>query len=649
MFPLNESTLFSQFAAAALKSTAVLGVAWLVALVLRRRSAAARHVAWTAALSAILLMPLLALSIPGLQIPARVLPEVVFQSSASVTPAAGAPSAAAPAARAIASAPSRWVPDWRLGLLLLWGIGAANSLAQMLAALAAVRRARRSARRFDDSSLCRASSRALGIERDVEVLEGAKGSMPMTFGIRRPVIFMPSDAAHWTEDRRRIVLLHELAHVRRGDGWLHWIARTALALYWWNPLAWKAWREFLDERERAADDLVLNSGASASAYADHLLCIARSMRFSPGFAWAAVSMARQSQLEGRLKAILDSRLNRTSPGPGFVALAVVASAAVVAPLAALRAQDTAKVPADVEAAVRAATSQQNYEMLEDAANDARKQGKLDTAHQLLEPAVAIRAAKAGEQSVQYAAGLLKLGDLESLRGNDKSAEDFYARAAQILGDKAEAAPALMYLGKAAMKRKDYSKALEYFQRAQTADPANAGVALMWTGVAQQSQNNMEEAETAYKNSLLRQEPNTTAAAATMSVYARFLRKQSRDDEATDLEARALAIQKANAITPKLAADTFRIGPGIAAPKPLQRGEPGYSEDARLAQLMGTVVLSITVGADGLAHDIKVVRGLGLGLDEKAAEAVGKWTFQPGTKDGQPVPVAAIIEVNFRLL
>jgi TonB family protein len=69
----------------------------------------------------------------------------------------------------------------------------------------------------------------------------------------------------------------------------------------------------------------------------------------------------------------------------------------------------------------------------------------------------------------------------------------------------------------------------------------------------------------------------------------------------------------------------------------------------LARLAGTVVLSIVIGTDGLAHDIQVGRGLGLGLDEKAAEAVGKWTFQPGAKDGQPVPVAATIEVNFRLL
>ncbi|MGK4277469.1 M56 family metallopeptidase, partial [Escherichia coli] len=84
------------------------------------------------------------------------------------------------------------------------------------------------------------------------------------------------------------------------------MARTALCLQWFNPLAWMAWREFLKERERAADDLVLNAGARASDYAGHLLEIARTMQSRPVSAAAAIAMARPSQLEGRLLAILDS-------------------------------------------------------------------------------------------------------------------------------------------------------------------------------------------------------------------------------------------------------------------------------------------------------------------------------------------------------
>src|SRR5579863_5503639 len=94
---------------------------------------------------------------------------------------------------------------------------------------------------------------------------------------------------------------------------------------------------------------------------------------------------------------------------------------------------------------------------------------------------------------------------------------------------------------------------------------------------------------------------------------------------------------------------FRVGGGVTAPVPLYRPEPEYSEEARKAKYQGTVVLSIEVSPSGLASNIKVVRSLGLGLDEKAIEAVKQWKFKPGYMDGKPVTVAATIEVNFRLL
>jgi len=172
---------------------------------------------------------------------------------------------------------------------------------------------------------------------------------------------------------------------------------------------------------------------------------------------------------------------------------------------------------------------------------------------------------------------------------------------------------------------------------------------MWMAVTQQKQNNMDEADNLYKTALLRQGQNSVAAVPTMLVYANFLKRQKRTDEAAELEARALATQKANAAAPKVPEGVLRIGGDIAPPKPLTKGEPSYSEDARLAQLSGTVAVSLTVGADGFAHDMQIVRSLGLGLDQKAIDAIGKWTFQPATKDGQPVPVTAMVEVNFKFL
>ncbi|MBM3769087.1 MAG: energy transducer TonB [Acidobacteria bacterium] len=94
---------------------------------------------------------------------------------------------------------------------------------------------------------------------------------------------------------------------------------------------------------------------------------------------------------------------------------------------------------------------------------------------------------------------------------------------------------------------------------------------------------------------------------------------------------------------------YRVGGGVSAPAIVSRVEPEYSEEARKAKFQGTVVLYIEVDENGKPRNLRVLRPLGLGLDEKAIEAVAKWKFRPGFKDGKPVVVSASVEVNFRLL
>jgi TonB family protein len=93
---------------------------------------------------------------------------------------------------------------------------------------------------------------------------------------------------------------------------------------------------------------------------------------------------------------------------------------------------------------------------------------------------------------------------------------------------------------------------------------------------------------------------------------------------------------------------FRVGGGVSAPSPIYKPEPEYSPEARQAKLQGTVILSLIVGMDGRAHAIQVARSLGLGLDERAIEAVRQWRFDPAKMDGKPVAVAVDVEVSFRL-
>jgi len=94
---------------------------------------------------------------------------------------------------------------------------------------------------------------------------------------------------------------------------------------------------------------------------------------------------------------------------------------------------------------------------------------------------------------------------------------------------------------------------------------------------------------------------------------------------------------------------YRIGGGVSSPVPIYKPEPEYSEEARKAKFQGSVLLAIVILADGSTTNIRVIRPLGLGLDEKAIEAVQKWKFRPSMKDGHPVAVSANVEVNFRLL
>jgi protein TonB len=99
----------------------------------------------------------------------------------------------------------------------------------------------------------------------------------------------------------------------------------------------------------------------------------------------------------------------------------------------------------------------------------------------------------------------------------------------------------------------------------------------------------------------------------------------------------------------LGGGAYRIGGGVSPPQVIFKVEPEYSEEARKAKFQGTVVLFVIVDEKGNPRDLKVIRPLGLGLDQKAIEAVQKWKFNPGKKDGKPVAVQATIEVNFRLL
>ena len=673
----NETAWFAFSVGAALKSALILGLAWAAARMLRRHSAAAQHLVWTAAAAALLAVPLLGLAVPALRVPVPrgLVPAGLAFRIDAVAGALGHGGASYPAAPATKGGPPvNRAPggvDWRLGLILTWAAGFAAMSAQTLAGFAALRRARRAARPFQDPAIPELLA-ALGIDARVEALEAAAGCMPVSFGVMKPCVLLPADAAAWSEERRRVVLLHEFAHVRRGDHAAQLIARLALSLYWWNPLAWMAWSEFLKTRERAADDMVLACGAAAPDYAGHLLEIARTMREARAVGWAALAMARPSQLEGRLLAILDADRSRRPHGRAAAWAVAIAAALIVAPLAGLQAQNapsgqggSAAAPQSYrkwlneDAAKIAAGEENDYHGLEAAATTAEAQRQFDDARALLNSSLAIREQTSGPQSASYGEGLLKIGDLESSRGNRAAAEEAYQKALGPLAGTPAESKALIKLGALALTASpygDYDSAFNYFERAELADADNAGTALLWEAITRDRQRRRSEAETLYRSAIAVQNPDTPEAATIMESFASFLTRQNSADEAAVYLglARGLRAELGKAAPVVAVAGPEPDGilhPGgdVAAPRLVTKVEPQYSQEARAAKYEGTVGLSVEIGKDGLAHNIRIVKGLGLGLDEKAVEAVEQWQFQPGTRGGEPVTVQAAIEVNFRLL
>lgn len=224
---------------------------------------------------------------------------------------------------------------WILGI---WVLGAAAVLLHMLFSSLSVRRIVARARPVTDrawlDTLEEIGDR-LFIRRPVQLLESSRISVPVAWGAVRPVILIPANADTWSEERRRCVLAHELAHVRRWDMLTQSAARLACAIHWFNPLAWKAAGAMQLEREKACDDYVLTaSRARASEYATHLLDIARRVPGSLAPPAGAIAMARRSQLEGRVLAILDEG-RRRSLAPLPVAATVIIMFLIVVPIAAM--------------------------------------------------------------------------------------------------------------------------------------------------------------------------------------------------------------------------------------------------------------------------------------------------------------------------
>jgi beta-lactamase regulating signal transducer with metallopeptidase domain len=224
-------------------------------------------------------------------------------------------------------------------------VGVALLVGRLLFERSALRRLARRSREISDAGWRRALTEAAGqlrLATDLRLLRCAGEIVPITFGFRTPVIVVPPSSDDWSDDRRRAVLLHELAHVARRDCLTQLLGAVACAVYWPHPGVWLAARRLRVERELACDDRVLAAGAEPGAYAGHLLELAHSLRPASALA-TAMAMARPRDLEHRLLAIVDAARDRGALPRGRSAILAAAFVALLLPMAALRA-DVVDVP-----------------------------------------------------------------------------------------------------------------------------------------------------------------------------------------------------------------------------------------------------------------------------------------------------------------
>ena len=329
---------------AALRASVVLLIGLALRAVLRRRSPALRHIVLAAVILAAPVVALVGAFAPGVALPARLVDAPSRAIVAAESAGTGTRTAVATTATVDADAPRPAGGSRAAALIVIWIAGAALSLGWLLAAAIRLRRVVASASPVEDArwrlTLAAVCDDA-GLRRPVRLLVSPDAMLLATWGWRRPRVVIPACALGWSDERARSVLAHEVAHVARHDWLLQSIAETLRALLWWNPLAWLACRALRDDSELACDDAVLHAGVGATAYADHLLQIARLVAPGPVPAAAVMRMARVSTLERRIVAMLNPRLDRRLPSRAALLGGAAALALLVLPVAILRAAQPA--------------------------------------------------------------------------------------------------------------------------------------------------------------------------------------------------------------------------------------------------------------------------------------------------------------------
>jgi hypothetical protein len=354
----------------------------------------------------------------------------------------------------------RWPSPGTL-VVLIWMAGLSCFGGRLAAGMVGAARLGRRAEPVHDGPLAVAAQdclHRLGLSGSFDLRISRELAVPATSGIFAPVILLPRCALHWSEERIRAVLLHEMAHVANRDTVNHVVSRLLRAVHWFNPLTWLACRLAEREREYAADCIVIRCGVSPADYVAHVVAVLRSGR-AASLGHELGLGGRQSFLEDRLRRVL--RLDRSrARRPSVLPAAVLVIALLVVPLGAL----APRSPNASDAGDAAVAGQVG------AAGDAAAARKVGATGDVVEASDVVEVGDAGE--------IIEGGEGGEIRGAREVSEAGEMRGAgefRNAGEDLEAGSGCAYTGRRHMNRYFDVNGQRHWQIEWEGD----GCAVMW--------------------------------------------------------------------------------------------------------------------------------------------------------------------------
>ena len=537
----------------------------------------------------------------------------------------------------------------------IWLTGAVASAGVLLVGLTRLRRLRASSSRVTDGPwhrLCADLARSCGLRRDVELLFGPRPGLVATWGWRRPAVMLPAAAAGWSAERMRVVLLHELAHVRHCDWLLQMAAEALRCLWWFNPLAWVARARLRRESEHAADDLVLARGVPATTCATHLVELAKEARKHRRTWLPAPAMARPSHLERRLSAMLNAHTNRR-PMTRLTRLWSLGTLVLVSMLVAglqVGAQTARISGAVVDQDRNAVRNPEVTFTIREAWQSANpmRYGFVDQAGNVVRNPDITRFSTSRSASARltgHGDGRFEIFDLGPgeyiLAVRAPGFEPLFRQFSLEAGEQREEE---LVLSRIPANR----------QPRTGAESATTGTAPTTTGRLPESIGSTVEQDPPT-------EPSSERIAELVERAAALQQQVPSSERIAELVERAAALQQQlQSVLDELQTvlddpdqpsgrsdEPVRIGDGVPPPAKIHDVPPVYPPAAREAGVQGLVILEATIDPAGEVGNIEVLRSVPE-LEEAAIAAVEQWRYEPTLVDGAPVSVLMTVTINFLL-